>query len=64
MTATLYESPSGDFSIERSHATLWFFAFDQYGAMSEVTVSLDQLPAIYKALGEYLEVDNDATGAK
>lgn len=62
MSTTIYDGPvkfkpsvpgQGQFSIDLTHSTVWFF--EQGDNDHVATVPLDQLPAIYKAIGDYLE---------
>ena len=65
MSSTFYDSPkdpspcNGErhwLSIDVTHHWCWFFQHDDdEGDPTYVRVAKDELPAIYKALGEYLE---------
>jgi len=68
MSTTIYDGPDefkktvpdqGQFSIDITYSTVWFFEHTDKEDDPVVTVPLAQLPAIHKAIGEYL----DAVGA-
>jgi hypothetical protein len=57
MSTTIYNSPEGvknGLSIDITYSTVWFF--QETDDVPYVVVALDELPAIHKAIGEYLEV--------
>lgn len=65
MSTTIYDSPDdfkktlprqGSFAIDITVSTVWFFEHREDGRDQVVTVPLVQLPAIYKAIGEYLMI--------
>ena len=64
MSTTIYDSPSdavltvsrqGSFAIDITRETVWFFEHDGPHGDARVTVPLAQLPAIYRAIGAFLE---------
>ena len=65
MSTTIYESPEdakptlpyqGGLSIDVTTGTVWFFEHRLDGVLECATVPKVELPAIHKAIGEYLEV--------
>jgi len=64
MSTTFYDSPDGAkpfLTIDVTGETVWFFEHDDdaHEIIGCACASKEELPAIYKAMGEYLEATND-----
>lgn len=56
MSTTIYESPDDaklHFSVDITHSTVWFFGDSDGQGLA--TVALSELPALVKAMMDYLE---------
>jgi len=63
MSHTFYDSPEGSvpsFSIDVTHAFAWFFEADADGhIVGTARAQKSELPAIHRALGDYLEGETE-----
>ena len=74
MSTTIYDSPDefkrtipnqGSLSIDITISTVWFFEHDEDGEIREtVTFPLAQLPAVAKAINDYLDWERDPLASR